>query len=103
MPSLARTRPTFLLKPCPEGTATVFDFKAHRAAALAPTLDDGPVRFGDDDESGIALADLPHDDLPESDVLDDTDDSDGNDEPTGGAFQGHGTVPIETGRPEEEG
>lgn len=102
MPTSLARRPAFPLQYRPAGTATVFDFKAHRAAALAPTPDDGPVRFGDDDEDGIALADLPHDDLPESDVFDDENDSDGNDEPAGGAFEGRGTVPIETGRPEEE-
>ncbi|MDN4573657.1 hypothetical protein DBB29_08725 [Pandoraea cepalis] len=128
MPTLLARRPTFLLKHRPAESATVFDFNAFRAAALLPTLDDGRVRF-DDDESGIALVDLPyaHLDQPESDVFDHEaeptveaieHDADGvwaddvdaagetspNDDTVAarGAFHGHGTVAIETGRPEEE-
>lgn len=98
MPTSLARRPAFLLQHRPADSATVFDFNAARAAALVPTLDDGRVRF-DNDESGIALVDLLHDDLPASDVLD----SDGNDdgESAGGAFSGPGTVPLEIGRAEE--
>lgn len=62
MSSPACRRPAFLLQQRPAGSAAVLDFNAAKAAAVAATPHDGPVRF-DDDESGIALTDSPlHDD-----------------------------------------
>lgn len=117
MSSLARRRPAFLLNHRPADSAAVYDFNAAKAAAVAATPHDGPVRF-DDDESGIALAGLPLHDDAEASVIEveapivgtaadgetvSTEKAANNDTTTGsGAFKGAGVEPMETGRRTEE-